>query len=224
MQSTPIFLTLYSDYIHVYLGLCSYSGLLDHAVMLPKDASRELIPALDNLLTKHSKTLNDCDFFAACQGPAPFTTLRVALATINGLAIATDKPLIGIDGLRVFLEEHYSPEHEYTIALLNAFAQDVYYGVYKKNSGFIEAGCLPIEKCLHHLQQLTNNAPFSLIGNGVALHQALIQATLPTCHISESLPLYASFAAICTAAQQQWQERDNLHQQLLPLYLKNLSI
>ncbi len=46
----------------------------------------------------------DLAFIAAHQGPAPFTTLRVCLTTVNGFAFATGMPLIGINGLQELVE------------------------------------------------------------------------------------------------------------------------
>jgi len=56
-----------------------------HAVRLPAD--------LVALLASHGHTLADVDLLAAAAGPGGFTGLRVGLATIQGLAMALDRPV-----------------------------------------------------------------------------------------------------------------------------------
>ena len=56
-------------------------------------------------------------FVAAHQGPAPFTTLRVCLTTVNGFAFATGVPLIGVNGLQELIVQHKRAD-SITVALL----------------------------------------------------------------------------------------------------------
>ena len=44
-------------------------------------------------------TLNDIDVLAVGLGPGAFTSLRVGLSTVKGLAFATKKPVIGIPSM-----------------------------------------------------------------------------------------------------------------------------
>jgi tRNA threonylcarbamoyladenosine biosynthesis protein TsaB len=44
-------------------------------------------------------TLADIDVFAVCLGPGAFTGLRVGIATAQGLAFATGRPIVGISAL-----------------------------------------------------------------------------------------------------------------------------
>ena len=50
-------------------------------------------------LVAHAVTLADVDLFAVCTGPGSFTGLRVGLATMQGLALAAGRPLVGIPTL-----------------------------------------------------------------------------------------------------------------------------
>ena len=57
------------------------------------------------MLKQHALTFSGLAFIAAHQGPAPFTTLRVCLTTVNGFAFATQVPLIGVNGLKELVDE-----------------------------------------------------------------------------------------------------------------------
>jgi len=62
-----------------------------HAARLPGDA-------LD-LLSTHGLGVGDVDVFAVCLGPGGFTGLRVGIASAQGLAFATGRPIVGISAL-----------------------------------------------------------------------------------------------------------------------------
>lgn len=62
-----------------------------HAVHLPRD--------LMAILEEARLTLDRVDAFAVAIGPGSFTGLRVGIATMQGLAFAERKPLIGVSAL-----------------------------------------------------------------------------------------------------------------------------
>ena len=64
---------------------------------------------LMTLLEREGVTLADIDIYAVSIGPGSFTGLRVGIATMQGLAFAAGKPLIGIsalDALHAHTQEH----------------------------------------------------------------------------------------------------------------------
>ena len=65
------------------------------AVALEGRSSRneKLLPAVDWLLTESGIDRHDVDLFAVTRGPGSFTGVRIGLATIQGLALALDKPI-----------------------------------------------------------------------------------------------------------------------------------
>ena len=62
-----------------------------HAEHLPGD--------LVTLIESERLALDEIDVFAVATGPGSFTGLRVGIATLQGLAFAMQKPLIGVSGL-----------------------------------------------------------------------------------------------------------------------------
>ena len=60
-----------------------------------------LLPRLAQALEAAQLTLADIDLFAVGLGPGSFTGVRIGVATAKGLALAEQKPLIGVPSLRV---------------------------------------------------------------------------------------------------------------------------
>lgn len=76
------------------------SGILaqDGGVAGPTTAAR-LAPAVSALFSGARLTPADMDFFAVTVGPGAFTGLRVGIAMVKGLALATGKPVVPISSL-----------------------------------------------------------------------------------------------------------------------------
>src|SRR5687768_15064061 len=51
------------------------------------------------VLETHALKMSDVDLFAVAAGPGSFTGLRIGIATMQGLAMANGKPLLGISAL-----------------------------------------------------------------------------------------------------------------------------
>lgn len=83
----------------------SAAVLRDGAVLaaLDGDATRthgERLPAeLDRVLQAAGVSLRDLDLLAVASGPGAFTGLRIGLAAIQGVAMATGRPVVGVSAL-----------------------------------------------------------------------------------------------------------------------------
>lgn len=69
----------------------SGDGRRPHAARLPGDALA--------LLTRAGLTLEAVDLFGVCLGPGGFTGLRVGLASVQGLAFAAGRQVVGVSAL-----------------------------------------------------------------------------------------------------------------------------
>ena len=130
-------LSIAHTYQSIEIALCNGDHCIDRATEETGHASKHLIPLISSLLEKNQVTLKQIQWIAVNQGPGPFTTLRVMIASVNGLSFATGIPLIGIDGIRALLAQY--PSNQTTIALLDAFNKDVYYGI-QTHDGTLQTG------------------------------------------------------------------------------------
>lgn len=218
MNNSPLYLAIQTTYDSVELGFFSGLVLQDSIILDKKQTNKNFIPDLNTLLRNNTIKLEDIDFFAVNQGPGPFTSLRVIITTANGLSFATKKPLIGINGLEEFLKEYQSSQWSHTVALLNAYHSDVYYG-FEVDGVCTETGAKNIDVLLEELS--TIETPFRIIGNGIDLYKKqILQKLGDKAFLQDPIPQHVSIQQIGKAAFFRWQKQEDLKQQLLPLYLK----
>lgn len=206
-----IFITAQCTIDAIEWNLINGSAIIDTAIIPKKAASRDLIPSLHDLFEKHH--LKPTDLLAAFvnQGPAPFTTLRTLLATMNGLQKALAIPLIGIDGLQALMDEYHKTNTS-TIALINAFNNEFYVGI-KSNDTLIKT-TTKAEHVLELIQPYLNT-PHQFVGNGVALYQTIV----PDVAISTAIAEKNTLAFLTRIGQEQYSSAMQIHE-LHPLYLK----
>ena len=106
--------------------------------------SARLPAALIELLAANGRTLADVDGWAVGIGPGSFTGLRIALATLKGLAYAQRRPLAGVSSLAAMAlaAAPGAPEGSVLVPLLDAKKAEVYAGFYRVVAGGVE-GVLP---------------------------------------------------------------------------------
>ncbi len=61
----------------------------------------ELVPSIENLLRRCKASPADLQALAVATGPGSFTSLRISLAVVKGLALACHIPLVGIPSLDI---------------------------------------------------------------------------------------------------------------------------
>ncbi len=95
-----------------------------------KTHSQKIMPIIKELLQSAEIKVEDIDVYAVTNGPGSFTGLRIGVATIKGLAHATQKPVIGISALEgLAFNIPFAPYSIYPI--MDARREQVYNAVYK---------------------------------------------------------------------------------------------
>jgi tRNA threonylcarbamoyl adenosine modification protein YeaZ len=84
--------------------------------------SAELLPRVLALLGSSNRSLRDVTALAVGTGPGSFTGLRVAMALAKGLALALQRPIVGVPSLLAWLEQ----EADAIAAVARAGAREAY--------------------------------------------------------------------------------------------------
>jgi tRNA threonylcarbamoyladenosine biosynthesis protein TsaB len=182
--------------------------------------SRRLLTGIDWLLTENSIDFSDIDGLAVGLGPGSFTGLRIAMATVKGLATAMDKPLLGVstlDGLAL----NCSGDKPLCV-LLDARKKEVYRrwyvrerdGVYR-SQGTIQA--LTPEDLIAEVKESV-----LMVGDGLLSYGEYLKERLGEQMTMAPLPLhYPSAAAIGFLCCEQLDQGDVMDlDSAVPLYVR----
>jgi tRNA threonylcarbamoyladenosine biosynthesis protein TsaB len=102
----------------------------EYLVCQGKTLSSRLIDAVDLLLREAGLTPIELDGFGVALGPGSFTGLRVGIATVKGLALATGKPVAGFSSLAMLAMN--LPWATYPVCpMYDARKKEVYAGLYE---------------------------------------------------------------------------------------------
>lgn len=126
---------------------------------------------LAGLLERTGVALAEIDAFAVGTGPGSFTGLRVGIATMQGLAMATGKPLFGISAFDALARIAAAAR---VAVWVDAWRGDVYAAVYEDG---LEVGPPTVDRPEAILARLSGG-PVLFTGDGAAVHGAVIRAAL----------------------------------------------
>lgn len=201
-------------------GLALFKGgdYLDTLTVEHVQASSQFFTYVENFLNKHVIAFEDLDFIAVDQGPGAFTSLRVIITTLNGIAFSKKIPLVGVDGLDALAQEALVDNREkaYIVPLLNAYNNEVYYGVYEVLSQEKLRLCEPkgykkIDLFLEEFFKTYEERKVLFVGNGALLHNIKSGSSLQVCSAKQ----------VGMIGFDHWQKKINICYEITPLYLKS---
>lgn len=219
--SPPLILALENSTMCGSVALVSGGNCLyEQSLLSSKTHSRRLLPAINELLAATAIDWPDLHGLAISLGPGSFTGLRIGLATIKGLAMATGLPLLGIaslDGLASQL--NHCPLQ--ICPILDARKSEVYTALYvnqgqelKRQSDYL---VLPPTKLCAQL-----NGPTIFLGDGVpTYHDLLTQELGDLAHFAPAHLAFPRAAAIGQLAVQQFQAQKFIDPaSAVPIYIR----
>ena len=190
---------------------CSSVALSDGAALLgecilgqDRCHSGRLLESISQLLGAAGLSADGLDAFAVALGPGSFTGVRVGIATVKGLAIATGKPVVGFSSLAMLAMN--LPYSSLPVApMFDARKSEVYVGLYRCGllpEPLLADAVLPPESFLERI-----DAPTLFVGEGALRYRELIGATLGELALfapwHADLPRAAAGAVIALAAARQ---------------------
>lgn len=215
------FLVLQANHSFYEVGIFSNQNCLSMHQEDKRFASKNLIPTIQSLLQKNNLSLAEISAIGINQGPGPFTSLRIAVTTANGLSFASGILLSGHNSLEALLCEYTNQNYAVTIALLNAYNNDLYYGI-QTHEG-LEIGCMNHETLFANLLKRFAKTPLCFIGNGTALYRAKIISLFSEAFLPDPLPQECSLQQLAFMTFQDYSKQHNLKTSILPYYLKDIA-
>ncbi len=96
-----------------------------------KEHLENLIPTIRGLTQDLGIALRDLDGLAVATGPGSFSGIRIGIACMKGIAIALDKPVIGVSSLEIPVW-NVLEEGQTGMSVIDARRREIYIAGYKK--------------------------------------------------------------------------------------------
>jgi tRNA threonylcarbamoyladenosine biosynthesis protein TsaB len=116
------------------VAVCRGSRILAERGREVTTHSEGLLELIDETLQQAGVTVHDLDAIACGRGPGSFTGLRIGMATVKGLCLATGAPLIAISSLlplAAAAAEAIGELESPVAAVLDARREEVFVGLYR---------------------------------------------------------------------------------------------
>ena len=136
--------------------------------------SQKLLPLISDTLSRCKIDVKEIDVFAIANGPGSFTGLRIGVSTINGLAQATQKPVIGVSSLEALAQNIITSE-KLIVPLIDARRDRAFTAIYSARNDFktvLEPAIFEIVELLEILDEKHEDIIF--IGEGTTAYKDMI--------------------------------------------------
>lgn len=142
--------------IDTALGACS-AALVEHGVSIAaisesmeRGHAERLAPLVDELMRGAGAAFADIDRIAVTVGPGSFTGVRVGLSFARGLALALDKPCVGVSTLEALAGEGEGEGEGVRGGAIPA-AGEVYLAFYRDGAVVLSPGRFPLDIAAAHV-------------------------------------------------------------------------
>jgi tRNA threonylcarbamoyladenosine biosynthesis protein TsaB len=110
----------------------TYGGIVaSESLPMSRGHAEALMPLLQRVMDEADLNYFDIDRIAVITGPGSFTGLRVGIAAARGLALAAEKPLVGLSTLAAYAAPHMAADDSVpVVAAIDARHAHVYLQVF----------------------------------------------------------------------------------------------
>ena len=183
--------------------------------------SIHLMDMIKAVMTMAGLNFSDLDGFAVTRGPGSFTGLRIGVSTIKGLAVALEKPVVGISSLET-LAFQVSYSRDLICPILDARKGEVYFSRYRFLNGHLKRQTkervAPPDKVVDNF-----NESCLFVGNGALLYKEMILEKMGEFAFFAPMiqnTIRASTIAYLGMAKFENNDTDKI-EKILPYYIRN---
>ncbi len=182
--------------------------------------SQTLIPMLDALMTSTKTEFSDIDYFAVNTGPGSFTGIRIGVSAIKGIAMALDKPCVGISTLESMAYNCIDYNDVVVCACMDARRNQVYNALFEVKDNSVNRLCddraISTDDLLAQLREI--NKDVILIGDGAHLIDCSSDSNICLAHDNKR---YQKASSVCLCANEYINKNNVLTAStLMPTYLR----
>jgi tRNA threonylcarbamoyladenosine biosynthesis protein TsaB len=158
--------------------------------------------ALMRLLSQAGIDLGAVDLLAVAAGPGSFTGLRVGIATMQGLAMATGRPIVPVSTLEALARAGSDDDGQLVVPWVDAQRGEVFAAVYESGgrAAIGEPTALSPTATLAALGQVAAGQHLRFVGDGAVRYAAVITGALGgRAHVDPVVPRLAACLALIAA-------------------------
>lgn len=184
-----------------------------------------LLPRIQAVLRAASLSLSDLTLLAVGVGPGAFGGLRVGLATIKGLALATSLPCIGISSLQA-LGIAAPIDKRLVVTLVDAHRGELFAALYARDARTLVERITPFHGTPDHVAAALRShcvEPPYVMAHGLAAHREALLRAWPELDL-DSIPIDATPRArniAMLAIDKQRAGKTGDADDLLPIYIRD---
>jgi tRNA threonylcarbamoyladenosine biosynthesis protein TsaB len=133
--------------------------------VMARGHQERLAPMARDVMVEAGLAFDRLDRIAVTVGPGSFTGLRVGIAFAKGLALALDKPTVGIGTLEALAAEASG----LVFPAIDARRGQLYLQACEDGRALMAPDALTAEVAAARIAELSQGRPFTLVGSGAAL-------------------------------------------------------
>ncbi len=150
--------------------------IAEYSLNYKKTHSQTLMPMLDEIVSGTDSSLDSFDYLAVAGGPGSFTGLRIGSATVKGLGLALNKPVVSVPTLEALAMNVCGSRYR-VCPIMDARRNQVYTGIYhfEKMSLQVDMEQKPMD--IGHLLEILSQykEPVLFLGDGVPVYRDVIE-------------------------------------------------
>ena len=153
----------------------------EYSVNFKKTHSETLLPMVDEILTMTDTHLDELDAIALAVGPGSFTGLRIGAATVKGLAMAAEKPVVPVPTLDALAYNLWGTD-KLVCPIMDARRNQVYTGIYSFENGVLRAHTEQLALDIAELAEQLNalGRPVIFTGDGCPVFEEQLKTLMKT--------------------------------------------
>lgn len=121
----------------ISVALATNGEVLERYRHAPRQHAELLLPWVEQLLAEAGVSFTSLDAIAFSRGPGSFTSLRIGIGVVQGLAWASDRPVIPVSSLAATAQTAIDDGVNSALVALDARMNEVFTGTFEANSNGI---------------------------------------------------------------------------------------
>ncbi len=181
-----------------------------------KTHSVKLLPLIEQMLCFADTGIGGIDYFAVTVGPGSFTGQRIGIATVKGLAHASNKPCVAVSSLQALA--HNLTSSYFVCPIMDARREQVYTATFRDGQYLENDRAIALSELLS--EQDGKDTIF--LGDGVPVFRSVIAERLGTfAHFAPAHLLHLRAGSVAELALRKIAVNDvcDVHA-LMPMYLR----